>query len=380
MRVVIEKQILLAMTNRIQGGLSDKNFSQLGFKTLGKNKVQLSFKDRIMTIYSEGASENEREGHVFIQAKLFSDMVRELPPSKIAITCDESTHVLVTAGKNSEFSMKLPLIENMQWQNEPEFAFSSRSVLIPSTKLSYMIDQVQFCVSHESSRNYGTVAYLHKTSPNKLRLVGTDGYRLSYCEIELESGSIPTEFLKESGICISKRGLSELWRMSNEGFETVSLSISEDMKTLVAGVDGYTLYILLSTLNFPNYQGVVPEYKPSALNVLCEDLHSVIRRVLVASDKNRTLKMTLKKGNLTLSSRNMGNFEGHETVGMENYDGPSGVLSVNGKFLSDIISSTASETVNIRFNNDDSPVLIVPVCEPKECQSQHVLVPIKDGG
>jgi DNA polymerase III sliding clamp (beta) subunit (PCNA family) len=168
--------------------------------------------------------------------------------------------------------------------------------------------------------------------------------------------------------------------MSNEGFETVNLSVSEDMKTLVAGVDGYKIYILLSTLNFPNYQGVVPDYKPSPLNVSCQDLQAVIRRILLTSDKNRTLKMTLKTGELTISSRNVGNFEGHETVDMENYQGPFGSLSVNGKFLNDIITSTVSDSINIRFHNDDTPVLIIPVCEPKECHSEHVLVPIKEGG
>lgn len=378
MRVVIEKQILLTMTNRIHGGLNDKNFSQLGLKTLGKDKLQLSFKDRIMTVFCEGASRNEKDGTVFIQAKIFADMVRELPTGDVTISGEGNTHIVVTAGKKGEFEMNLPLIENMQWQNEPDLGSPNKTVQVPSSKLSYMIDQVQFCISQESSRNYGMVGFLHRPAPNKLRLVGTDGFRLSYCEIECDS--LPSYFLKESGICISKRGLSELWRMSNEGFETVSLSISEDTKTLVAGVDGYKLYILLSTLNFPNYQGVVPDYKPSALNVFCRDLQGVIRRVLLASDKNRTLKMNLKKGMLTLSSRNVGNFESHEVLGMDDYEGPSGSLSVNGKFLSDIISSTVSDSINIRFNNDDNPVLIIPVSEPKECYSQHVLVPIKDGG
>lgn len=379
MQVVIEKQILSTMTNRIHGGLSDKNFSQLGLKTLGRDKLQLSFKDRVMTIYCEGASNNEKSGTVFVQAKLFSDMVRELPPGNIVISCEGSTHIVVTAGKKCEFVMRLPLIEDLQWHDEPETLSKTDTVQIPSSKLSYMIDQVQFCINQDSPRNYGTVGFLHRSAPTKLRLVGTDGFRLSYCEVEMEE--IPLgNFLKESGICISKRGLSELWRMSNEGFETVTLSVSEDMKTLTAGVEGYKLYILLSTLNFPNYQGVIPDYKPSALNVGCQELQSVIRRVLLASDKNRTLKMSLKKGNLTLSSRNVGNFEGQETVDLDTYDGPLGTLSVNGKFLTDIISSTVSESVNIRFNNDDNPVLIIPVSEPSECHSQHVLVPIKEGG
>jgi DNA polymerase-3 subunit beta len=380
MHVVIEKQILLTMTNRIHGGLSDKNFSQLGLNTFGKDKLQLSFKDRVMTIFCDGMSRNEKTGTVFVQAKLFSDMVRELPPGNITIISDTDTHLAVTAGKKGEFYMRLPLIENLQWQHESESAFHAGSIRIPSSKLSYMIDQVQFCINQDSPRNYGAVGFLHRPANNKLRLVGTDGFRLSFCEVEMPEETPLGNFLKDNGICISKRGLTELWRMSNEGFETVQLSVSEDMKTLLACVDGYKLYILLSTLNFPNYQGVIPDHKPTTLNVACQDLQGVLRRVLLASDKNRTLKMCLKKGNLTLSTRNQGNFEGQEIVSLENYEGPSGNLSVNGKFLADIISSTSSEFLDIRFNDDENPVLVIPVCEPKECYSKHVLVPIKDGG
>ena len=379
MRVTIERQNLLTMTSRIHGCLSEKNFSQLGLRTLGADKLQLSFKDRIMSVFCEAASQNEKDGTVFVQARLFADMVRELPPGMVSISSDDNTQIVVTAGKNREFVMKLPLIEDMQWQNDQDVENISNAVNIPSAKLSYMLEQVQFCINQESSRNYGTVGFLHRSGENRLRLVGTDGFRLSFCEIELESKAISEKFLRENGACISKRGLNELLRMSNEGFEFVKISFSDDLKTLVAEVEGYKLTILLSTMNFPNYQGVIPDYKPSDLKIGCQDLQSVLRRVLLASDKNRTLKMTLKKGELKLSSRNVGNFEGQEVLDMENYTGPGGSLSINGKFLSDIISSTASESINIRFKNDDAPVLIVPLDEPSECHSQHVLVPIKEG-
>lgn len=377
MKVVIDKQVLATMTSRIHGGLSDKNFAHLTLKTLGKDNLQLSLRDRVVAIYCNGTSVNEKEGVAFVQAKLFSDMVRELPAGDVQISVEGKAFVIVTAGKKKEFVMKLPLIEDMKWQKEPEIAPASEELVISSSKLSYIIEQVQFCINQDSPRNYGTVGFLHKPSPNKLRLVGTDGFRLSYSEIE--DDNIPKDFLKESGVCISKRGLIEILRMSNEGFETVRLSISEDFKTLSAKVDGYQIYLLLSSLNFPNYQGVIPEYKPSTLSVSCQSLQGVVRRVLLASDKNRTLKMTLKKGNLTLSSRNVGNFEGYENLGLEGYEGPFGDLSINGKFLTDVISATMSDNINIMFNNDDNPVLLIPVTEPQKCRSQHVLVPIKEG-
>ena len=385
MKVVIDKLVLATMMSRAQGGLSDKNFSYLGIKTLNKDKLQISVRDRVMAIYCDGISMNEQIGTVFVQAKLFSDIVRELPSGTISIATENHNQLVITAGKKNEFVMKLPLVGDMKWQEEPVLGVGIEDLIVPSSKFSYMIDQVQFCINQDSPRNYGTVGFFHKNSSNKLRLVGTDGFRLSFCEIVFQAETIENSpsskksFLKDGGVCISKRGLSELSRMSNEGFETVYISISEDGKTLLARVEGYQLYILLSSISFPNYQGVIPEYKPSQLNVSCESLQSVTRRVLLASDKTKTLKINLKKGSLTLSSRNLGSSEGYESIGLDSYDGPSGSFSVNGKFLTDLVSATMSESINIRFNNDDSPVLIIPSSEPKECRSQHVLVPIKDG-
>ena len=65
-----------------------------------------------------------------------------------------------------------------------------------------MIEQVQFCVAQDSPRNYGTVAFLHKPTKETCRLVGTDGFRLSYCEVQTP---VPDSFL-HNGVCLTKRG------------------------------------------------------------------------------------------------------------------------------------------------------------------------------
>lgn len=378
MKVAIDKQSLATMTGRVQGGLGDKNFAHIALvatKTGSSDFLQLAVRDRVMAIYCEEACEVAMAGRCFVPAKIFSDMVRELPSGRISIFI-EGSKLVVSAGKDNEFLMKLPLIDSAEELAEPQVGAKQVSVELPCAKIAYLVDQIQFCVSHESPRNYGTVAFLHKNGGNKLRLVGTDGFRLSFGETDVD---MPTGFLDGGGVCISKRGLTELGRMSNEGYETLRLIVSVDRKTLLAIVKGYKLFTHLSTLNFPNYQGVVPDYKPSLIDVDCQSLQSVVRRVLLAADKNRTLKISVKRGSMTLSSRDVGNSEGCETIQLEKYQGPDGTLSINGKFLTDVVSATMSEMINIRFNDDNSPVLMIPTVEPAECRSQHVLVPIQEG-
>ena len=117
-----------------------------------------------------------------------------------------------------------------------------------------MIEQVQFCVAQDSPRNYGSVASYTSPTVRACRLVGTDGFRLSYCEVET---AMPDGFL-DNGVCLSKRALSELQRMCDEGFEKIRLSIADDETTLVAEVPDYQIFVRLSAVKYPNYMGVLP--------------------------------------------------------------------------------------------------------------------------
>ena len=210
----------------------------------------------------------------------------------------------MTAGQREEFRMKIPRIEGQSWREPPEINTENSSAL-PCDKMTYMIEQVQFCVAHESPRNYGSVGYLHRNEKGFLRLVGTDGYRLSYSELE---GELPENFLNQ-GICLSKRALVELHRMCNEGFKEVNLAVSDDRTTLVATVPDYQLFVRLSAVKYPNYQGVLPTKQLSKVDIPRPYFQSVTKRVLLASDKTRALQLCFSNSSLTLKSRTVGRSE-----------------------------------------------------------------------
>jgi DNA polymerase III sliding clamp (beta) subunit (PCNA family) len=75
----------------------------------------------------------------------------------------------------------------------------------------------------------------------------------------------------------------------------------------------------------------------------------------------------------------MGSSEGRETVPLDDYHGPRFDIAVNGKFLTDVFTTTESDSLNLQFNQEsnEDPIVIVPRTEPSDCRSKHVLVPIK---
>src|SRR5262249_34981567 len=151
--------------------------AHIGLKT-GADQLEIAAADRILLVFSHIPAQIKSPGMVFIPAKIFSDVVRELPDGAVVLE-DSDMNLLITAGKNQEFSMKLPKLKDREWKEQVSIE-SQNYADLPADKLYYMIDQVQFCVAHESPRNYGSVAFFHKTDMNRLRVVGTDGFRLSY--------------------------------------------------------------------------------------------------------------------------------------------------------------------------------------------------------
>ncbi len=372
MKIKIAKSKLSNATARVQGAISDRSLAQIGIKA-ENGQANFSATDRVLAVYCNFECVVEANGTVFVPAKLFSDVVKELPDTDVELK-HTGSQLIISAGKSNEFVMKLPIMEESSWRDVPVIK-TENSAEISGKKLSYMIDQVQFCVAQDSPRNYGTVAYLHKPDGETCRLVGTDGFRLSYCEINVP---MPDSFLS-NGVCLSKRAIAEIQRMCGEQFEKVSIAISEDETTLVASVPDYQVFIRLSSVKYPNYMGVLPKKNSSSVLIARDHLQTVARRVLLAADKSRALQLCFSDSSLTLNSKTTGSSEGREIIPLSEYHGPKFDVAVNGKFLTDIFSTTNSDNLTLHFNqeNNEDPLMVVPRSEPSECRSKHVLVPIK---
>lgn len=371
MKIEVHKEQLSIATSRSQGAISERSMAHIGLRA-EDGHLRVLVADRVLVVHCRMPCEVSEQGDCYIPARLFTDLVKQLPNGPVVLETKDA-FLEVTAGMKSEFQMKLPRIEGQAWR-EPPTIDSTNSCDLPSDKMTYLIEQVQFCVAHESPRNYGSVGYLHRNKDGHLRLVGTDGYRLSFAELSID---LPSEFLSQ-GICLSKRALSELLRMCNEGFNEIRLAVSEDLTTLVASVPDYQLFVRLSAVKYPNYEGVLPQKQLSKVDIPRPYFQSVTKRVLLASDKTRALQLCFSNSSLTLKSRTIGRSESQESIDLSNYHDGSRDLSINGKFLTEVFSTISSEEVILNFHSEEDPIVLVPKTEPPSCQSMHVLVPIRE--
>ena len=374
LKLKIDRNLLSLATARVQGAMAERNLAYVGLNAR-KGRLHVAAADQALAVFNDFPCDVINEGVAFVPAKLFSDLARELPEGDVHLE-KEPTNLKVTAGPNRDFTMKLPLLEETQWRDSPAVDYEN-TAQIPVAKLAYMIDQVSTCVAVDAPRNYGTVAYMHRPNTDKtqIRLVGTDSFRLSFCDVRVD---MPDAFLK-TGISLTKRALSELTRLASEGFESVRLSISDDQTTLVAEVPNYQIFVRLSAVKYPNYTSVIPEIKQRGVLMSTNHMKSVARRVLLTADKGRVLQLSFSDASLTLSSKNTAHSESKERIGLEGYHGSKCDISINGKYLADIVNVTGAEKMSLQFKDAVDPIVLTPYGEPNDCNTKHILVPITGG-
>ena len=354
MKIQTAKQLLYNAAIRIQACLSEKKLAHVGLKTYGEDTLTLMASDWLLSVYHHVSCEISEHGESFVPAVLFVNVVRELPEGTIQL--EKKDNALVITATSSEFYFKLPLIEDGHWSQPFELDGEAQVKFAP-TELSYMVEQVVPSIVAESPRPYGSVGYFHKTGADCLRLVGSDGYKLSYCEIPIADRHFP------DNICLSRRGLHELVRVCADDTEEVRIFVIRNNTVLAAKTRQSLVFIRLSAVDYPDYLDVLPKSKLSTSKVERAALQTAIKRVLLATDNTRSIRMNFSRNKLLLQARNSNSSECQEALVVDNTLKGDHELNMNGKFILDILATVVSDTVIVSFQDADQPFVIVPEIE-----------------
>ena len=371
MKIQTSKHLLHNATAGMQASLSDKTLAWTALKTSGEGQVMLTASDWLLSVYHRIEGEVATAGECFVPSRLFADVVRELPEGTIQLETSD-TVLVVTAGTADEFYFKIPLIEDGVWP-EPFALQDEKKMCFGAVELAYMIEQVLPSIVAESTRHFATVGCFHKTEEGYLRLVGSDGIRLSYCEMKAE-GDVQ-QF--PDNVCLPRRGLSELARMCGDEGEDISLYVMRDNTILAAETSRRQVFIRLAAVDYPRYFGSLPADETQLKSkVECNTMQTVIRRALLAADSTRVVRMRFSKNRLLLSAHSSS--ECKEVLPLDNSLSKSYKIDMNGKFILDILATVTSDNVWVSFEENDSPLTIVPEIELPACRSRHVIPPIQE--
>ena len=124
---------------------------------------------------------------------------------------------------------------------------------------------------------------------------------------------------------------------------------------------------------FPQYNQVVPKNNNKVVNIDKKVIFDAIDRVAtIANDKHRTIKLILENGKILLQVSSSDGGFADEEVSIE-FEGDKIEAGFNSRYLLEIINQFDSSSINMKFNDNFSPVII----DSQNLSGLYVIMPVR---
>jgi DNA polymerase-3 subunit beta len=294
-------------------------------------------------------------GKVAIPAKSLYEIVKELGGNTIVrFKVFENFWVELTSGKSL---FKLVGQDSDEFPQLPQIQ-KEKSFGVPNSKIVQMIDHTIFAVSNDQSRYDLSGVFLEQIkSKGKiyLRMVATDGHRLSMMDQEIEGLK---EVNIDHGVILPKKGLFELKRVLTDD-ATLYCCFMENNIVFWNGHKQTTLFMRLLDGEFPDYTPVIPKNNDRKIILSRDQLLNSLKRISVLSaEHSRSVRFQFEKGKLRLSSSNPKLGEAQEDIDID-YPGGNLEIGFNAGYFMDVLGAmNEQESIVLELTDVLSPSLI----------------------
>ena len=306
----------------------------------------------------------EGEGELAIPAKLLYEYINLLPAGKIQLSVENDGLKLVSAGYKARVAgesvadfPELPIMESKQ-----KFRLSSDD-------LGRIVRLVGFCASSELTRPVLT-AVLFEFKKSGLRVVSTDGYRLSMLKKIKISGE-----MGEVKLLIPRGVLAEVDRLVSEvGSSEVTVSYSEEQKSLVFEIGSVTVMSRLIEGEFPAYEKIIPKEGLVSVALKRGELMEVVKAASIfARDNAHIVKWLIVGGKLKVSAHAAAVGEQESEIDVEVLKEGEGEIAFNSRFLIDLLGSVSDGRVEFEMSDSLTPGLF----RSSDKGFVHVVMPVR---
>jgi len=319
------------------------------------NFIELIATDLEVGIKKNVAAEILSPGSLTLPAKILYEIVRESGSENIKIEEKDKNWARIKAGSSM---YNLAGTSSEDYPKFPEYN-EEDLVSLPCEIIKELIDKTIFSAAQERESNYTLTGILIEKETKEegksiLRMVSSDGHRLSIMEKELDKES--DNIIIEKNTLIPRKGVSEIKKVC-EGQKIFSMGA--DKKQLIVKTKNSLMIVRLMNGEFPDYTSIVNVIEKN--NVIEIDrsnfLESLKRTNLFTEDTFNAIQLSVDDNKLILSSQNMdfGNAKDEMAI---NYSGEPLDLGFNCRYFIDTLQVMRSGTIKAYVNSDQSPCLI----------------------
>jgi DNA polymerase-3 subunit beta len=342
----------------------------------GSASLKLSATDLEVGICTEIAARTAKDKSLTLNARKLFEIVREAEGDEVKLDTLDNDWVELKCGR-ARFKMmgldprSFPAMPSQSTAKTDGAAAKKplkAELGIASTVLASMIDKTVFSVSPDEARYNLSGVYLEAAGPGGVRMVATDGHRLSMVEREAPG------FSMEGGAIIPRKGLQELRKVLDQtGDQDVKLSLDGQLAYMKRGATEVSMRLVEG--EFPDYRGVIPKESKHAIGVDRDALFAAIKRAAIFSNERyHGVKFALTSGSLTVSSTSPEMGEASESLDVD-FRGEEFAIGFNANYLRDVLGVIPSgNKVELGLSDDVSPGVVKTEADTK---FTYVVMPMR---
>lgn len=311
--------------------------------------LQLTATDLEVGIRKVCGATVSKPGSLTINARKLYEIVRELPGDDLAIRAGDGGWVEITSGRSR---YRMLSIDPKDFPSIPASTPVAKKggvvMTLTGGALLEMIEKTLFSVSTDETRISLGGVYAESVEKNEIRLVATDGHRLSMVEREIAGVDL------KPGVILPRKGLVEAKRLLEDGDGEVRLSIGGNLARVErAGVE---LFMRLIEGEFPDYRQVIPKETKRHVRIDRDALFGALRRVsILSSERSRGVRLRLLPNVLEVTTANPDLGEATEELEAD-YAGDEFVIGFNARYLLDVLSlAGVTGQIEIGLSDEVSP-------------------------
>ncbi len=366
MHIVCNKDILINNINIVLKSVANKTTMPILECILliaDKDGFRLLSNDLELAIETANIKEADviEKGMVALDAKLFSDIIKNMPEEEITINVLENNQAIIKSGKieykvlgqnGSEFPM-INLIEK------------DTNIKINCLQFKNMIKQTKFSISLDESKPILTGELL-EIKEKAFNIVAIDGFRVSF-----RTTSIDTDTNIDA--VVPAKALNEIIKILPER-EDAYLNIYFDEKSVMLELESCIIISRLLEGEFLKYEQIFTNEFKTKIEINKNNFLSSLERASIISrdNKKNPVKLEIKENILEITSNTeFSDFSEELKIDLEGEDLK---IAFNPRYLIEALKAIEDEVVYIEFMSSLSPCIIKSI---NHDNYKYLILPLK---
>jgi DNA polymerase-3 subunit beta len=375
MDLVAPKNSLVSLLRRCQGVADKKSTMPVLANVLlsaDDDRLKVAATDLYLSVTGSIEAEISKPGSVAVPARDIFERVKHMPDGPIQITVTDGAAASIKA-VGSARRYTLHGLPGGDFPSLPEPADDAVTIELSAETLGMLIQRTQFSISTDETRAHLNSA-LFECGDGVVRMVTTDGHRLSKMEIPVEGLSASTTML------VPLKAIAELRRLTDEvtsNRDTTKVKISQNGPNAFFNLLGIQFSVKLIDAQFPPYDAVIPAMTDRAVRTPRVQLTEALRAVaLAASDRTGGVKLGIANNALKITSESPESGIGFDEVAID-YNGPEISVGFNARYLLDVLGAIDEDEVSLGLSGELDPAVLRPASDPAKTGYIAVVMPMR---